>query len=227
MHGKADIQIKKLGINFEMDVSTQPGNNTAELAAKITIPTVSINVDPNDIDIKLSGGGLVTKIAAVLIPLIKGTIIPDLLKTLESTIQGKVCDTINTDLAEFTEIAIPALAGVTTDISQLLGGPKFADNKVFTMGVNGTSFDAKNVVAPSYHPAMYNASDVKGKELQVYATDYAINTILDAGYLTGNTLDITKLLNLINVTVTTDNISLIIPEIVTKYGTGKPVSLSG
>lgn len=54
---------------------------------------------------------------------------------------------------------------MTTDIAQLLGGPKFADTKVFTMGVNGTSFDGKNPVAPAYHPAAYNAADLQGKEL--------------------------------------------------------------
>jgi len=193
----------------------------------IKIPKVNINVDPNDIDIKLSGGGLVTKIAAIFIPLIKDTIIPDLLKTLESTIQGKVTDTINTDLAEFVHIAIPALAGVTTDVAQLLGGPKFADTKVFTMGLNGTSYDAKNVVAPAYHPATYDATDLQGKELQAYFTEYTANTALDAGFLTGNTLDITKILSKLNVTVTTDDIAVIIPEILTKYGSGKNVSLAG
>ena len=207
-----------------MDAGTQPADG--EQAAKVTIPKVNIVVDPNDIDIKLTGG-LVTRIAGILIPLIKNEIIPDALKQLEAAIQGKVADAINTDLAEYVHIAIPALAGVTTDIAQLLGGPKFSDKKVFTMGVNATSFDAKQVVAPAYHPATFDATDLQGKELQTYLTDYALNTALDAGFLTGNTLDITKILSAFNVTVHTDDIGLVIPEILTKYGPGKNVSLAG
>lgn len=52
--------------------------------------------------------------------------------------------------------------------------------------------------------------------------------MFEAGFLTGNTLDITYLLETyLNVTVTTDNLGLIVPEILTKYGSGKAVSLSG
>lgn len=81
MDGKADINIKKVGIDIELDLSTQKGNDTDELAPKISIPKVDIIIDPNDIDIKLTGG-LVTKIANIFIPLIKGTIIPSIIKTL-------------------------------------------------------------------------------------------------------------------------------------------------
>jgi hypothetical protein len=52
--------------------------------------------------------------------------------------------------------------------------------------------------------------------------------MFEAGFLTSNTLDITYLLETyLNVTVTTDNLGLVIPEILTKYGSGKAVSLSG
>jgi len=64
--------------------------------------------------------------------------------------------------------------------------------------------------------------------LQAYISDYVLNTAFEAGFLTGNTLDITYLLeNYLNVTVTTDNLGVVIPEILTKYGSGKAIGLSG
>jgi len=64
--------------------------------------------------------------------------------------------------------------------------------------------------------------------LQAYISDYVLNTAFEAGFLTGNTLDITYLLEkYLNVTVTTDNLGVIIPEILTKYGSGKAVGLAG
>lgn len=64
--------------------------------------------------------------------------------------------------------------------------------------------------------------------LQAYLSDYVLNTMFESGFLTGNTLDITYLLKTyLNVTVTTDNLGLVVPEILTKYGSGKAVSLAG
>lgn len=59
-------------------------------------------------------------------------------------------------------------------------------------------------------------------------TDYVLNTAFESGYLTGNTLDITYLLEkYLNLTVTTDNLGVVVPEILTKYGSGKAVGLAG
>ena len=96
------------------------------------------------------------------------------------------------------------------------------------MALNGTFFDSKHTKAPSTTPASFNIHDPKGKDGQAYLTDYTINTCLESGYTTGNTLDITYLLQeYLNITVTTDNLSVLIPEILTKYGSGKAVGLSG
>jgi hypothetical protein len=73
--GKADIVIHKLGLEIQMDVDTQHGSHSSEFAPHINVPKVNVNIDPADIDIKLSGG-LVTRIAGIFIPLIKSTIIP-------------------------------------------------------------------------------------------------------------------------------------------------------
>lgn len=59
-------------------------------------------------------------------------------------------------------------------------------------------------------------------------TDYTVLSALESGYSTGNTLDLTYLLKeYLNITVTTDNLGVLIPEILTKYGSGKAVGLSG
>jgi len=50
---------------------------------------------------------------------------------------------------------------------------------------------------------------------------------LESGFSTQNTLDITYLLSKLNVTVTTDNLGVVVPEILTKYGSGKAVGLKG
>jgi len=138
-----------------------------------------------------------------------------------------VTTNLNTQLATLTQISIPGLANVTTDVSQLLGGPQFNEEKVFTMGLNGTSFDANNVVAPAYSPASFDASNLQGKQLQAYLTEYTLNTALDAGFSTGNTLDISELLGLVNITLTTDNIGVFIPQLLAHYGPGKNVSATG
>ena len=72
--GKAAITIKKIGIDFDIAAGTQAGQ-FGELAPKISIVKSNITIDPKDIDIKLSGGK-VARIASVLIPLIKNTVIP-------------------------------------------------------------------------------------------------------------------------------------------------------
>jgi len=96
------------------------------------------------------------------------------------------------------------------------------------MVVNGTFFDAQKVQKSAYTPAAFNVRDPKGKQFQAFVTDYAANTALEAGFLTGNTLDITYLLQTyLNLTVTTDNLGLVIPEILTKYGAGKAVGITG
>ena len=96
------------------------------------------------------------------------------------------------------------------------------------MGLNGTFFDAEDLKPSTFTPAAFALRDPKGKDFQGYLTDYVLNTAFQSGFLTGNTLDITYLLKqYLNVTVTTDNLGLVVPEILTKYGSGKAVGLAG
>lgn len=96
------------------------------------------------------------------------------------------------------------------------------------MGVNGTFFDAKHVHAPSESPASYALRDPKGKAAQLYVTQYTINSALESGFTTGNTLDVSYLLeHFLNFTVYTDQLAAVVPEVLTKYGKGVAVAFSG
>jgi peptidoglycan hydrolase-like protein with peptidoglycan-binding domain len=107
-------------------------------------------------------------------------------------------------------------------------GPEVTTDGVIMAGLNGTFFDAAKPEVSPLTPATYALRNPTGKSLQSYLTDYTINTALTSGFETGNTLDITYLLlTYLNVTVTTDNLGVVVPQILTKYGSGKAVSISG
>jgi len=48
------------------------------LAPKIAIPKIDININKNNVDIKLKGG-LVTKIAGIFTPYLKDTLLPTII----------------------------------------------------------------------------------------------------------------------------------------------------
>lgn len=188
---------------------------------------MDITVNPDDIDIKLTGG-LVAKIASALIPLLKGSVIPAVINQVKDQATTLIDTTLDEDLKIYgTQQEIPFLSGVTADYAQI-GGPEFTTDSVFQMAVNGTFFDAQDVQTPAGTPASFPLRNANGKEAQISLTDYTINSALSAGFLTQEDLDITYLLSqYLNVTVTTDVIGLVIPEVLTKYGSGQAVSLSG
>ena len=221
-----DIINDGLGIHIPLDLGTQPGTPSYDLAPKITVTAVEIDLDPKNVDIKLTGGA-VARIAKILIPLIKDTILPAIIKKVETAIPKIINTTIDQDLAKYgTQLKIPGLAGVTLDIGQLMGSPKINTDSSFTLAVNGTFFDANKPAASTLHPATFTPSDLKGHMLEVYLTSYVLNTMFDAGFSTGQTIDISHLLSMFNITVTTGELGVAIPEFITKYGSDKPVDIS-
>jgi len=97
-----------------------------------------------------------------------------------------------------------------------------------TDNLNGTFYDAQDVQGSKYTPVSFNSYDSQGKAFQFFLTDYVLNTSFESGFLTGNTLDLSALLHkYTGKDITTDYIGLVIPEILSKYGAGKPVSISG
>ena len=75
VRGTASIDIKKLGVDFDLGFDTQPGTPSNELAPKLKIVKSDISINPADIDVTLSGS-LVAKVASLVIPLIKSSVIP-------------------------------------------------------------------------------------------------------------------------------------------------------
>jgi len=108
------------------------------------------------------------------------------------------------------------------------GGPTVSEDKVFTMATDATFKDLNHPWTKTFEPAAITPNDLKGKQLQVYFTQYVFNTMFDSGFTTENTLDFTYLLTkYLNVTVTTDTVGAVIPQILDKYGSGKNISIKG
>jgi hypothetical protein len=226
--GTADINVKNMLVDVELALGTQPGTPGSDLAPKLTVVKTNININPDDVDIQLHGG-LVSKIANVLVPLIKSSLLPAIVTQIEDTVKELVENTIDADLAKYgSQITIPYLAGVTFDFGQYNNGPQVTKDSVLELSMNGTFFDIKKPESFAITPAVWPLRNPSGKTLQMYLTDYVVNTNLIAAFDTGNTLDITTLLQkFLNITVTTDNLGLAVPEILKKYGSGKPVAISG
>jgi hypothetical protein len=160
--GTADIKISKLGADFKLGVSTQPGTPASELAPLLTVDELDVSLNSDDIDITLSGS-LVSKIANIFIPLIKSSIIPQVIDQAKTAIKTGIETTANADLKLYgNQIEIPYLAGVTFDFAQLGAGPKISDTQ-FNMNLNGTFFDAEDIVVPAEKPATFDSTDLKGK----------------------------------------------------------------
>merc|ERR1712166_936901 len=223
--GSADIKVNKMAIDMEIDVSEQPGTPSTEMAPKLKVQKSDITINPDDLDITLSGS-LVAKIASVFIPLFKSTIIPLVVKQVQAQITTVVDTTINADLVQYgNQETIPYLAGVTADYAQYGKGATFTADNIFEMSVAGKFYN-ENVATPStYSPVAFPARTVGGESAQGFLSEYTVNTLLEAAFSTQNTLDITYLLPKLNVTVTTDNLGVVIPEILTKYGKGKAVGI--
>ena len=75
--GKADIKITNIGIDMELGMSTTTANPAYDTAPVLTALKTGVDINPNDVEITLHGG-LVTKIASALIPLIKSSLIPSI-----------------------------------------------------------------------------------------------------------------------------------------------------
>merc|ERR1712166_1699250 len=226
--GHASVKVKKMSVDMEFDVSEQPGTPSSEMAPKLKVQKSAITINPDDLDVTLSGS-LVAKIASVFIPLFKSTIIPLVVKQVQAQITTVVDTTINADLVQYgNQETIPYLAGVTADYSQYGKGATFTSDNNFEMSVIGEFYNNKKSTPSTYKPVAMPVRESAGQAAQGSLSAFTLNTLLEAGFSTGNTLDITYLLKkALNVTVTTDNLGVVVPEVLAKYGKGKAVGLSG
>jgi hypothetical protein len=117
--GQIEIDIKALSLDMEIDLQTQPGTPSYDVAPKLAVQKTDITINPKDVDIKLTGG-LVAKIAAVFIPFIKSTVLPIIVSTITDGIKNVIDTTINTDLNVYgTQTLLPQFGGVTADYGQM------------------------------------------------------------------------------------------------------------
>jgi len=209
--GSANIKIKNIGLDLELGFDTQADVNNGELAPKLSVVKNSIKINPDDIDVELSGS-LVAKIAGIFIPIIKNSIIPGVVTKIEDAITAGIANASSELSIYGTQAVIPFLAGVTIDYAQFNAGPKVTDDKWFAMDINGTFFDQDDITVSQFTPAVFPAYNADGKTAQGYLTDYVLNTMFDAGFRTGNTLNITEIISKFsNLTVTTDDLALVVP----------------
>jgi len=205
-----------------IDLATQPGTPATSLAPKLTVNKLDINVDPKHVDIKLHGG-LVTKIASIVIPLIKNSVIPGVIKQVQETATTLIDTTLDDDLKLYgSQITLPG-TDVVIDYGQVDGSPS-AKNSVLSLMFNGTTFEAGT---PSkYQPVKFDAFDPKGKQIQVHLADAVLNSAFQSLHETAGELELTQLLDKLNVTIKTDDFENVIPELVTKYGEGQRVDIT-
>jgi len=78
--GKIHVDIKDLGVDIDVNVATQAGTPSDELAPSVKCGNLAVNLNPDNVDITLSGSGLISKIANVLIPLLKSSVIPSVIQ---------------------------------------------------------------------------------------------------------------------------------------------------
>lgn len=223
VHGDATIDITNIGLDLEIGLSTATATPAYDLAPVLKILKDDVVINSSDVSIKLSGS-VVAKIASLIIPLIKSSMIPQIVDQVKTAIEDAVNTKVDPELL-ITQQMIPYLAGVSIDYGQLDGGPTITTDNVFELALNGTFFVADKPLDP-ITPVVFPLRNPTGKTLQGYLTDYVINTFLNVGFETGSVTDITELLAKLNVTLLTDDFANIIPELLTKYGPGLPVTIA-
>jgi hypothetical protein len=70
-------------MNLDVGLGSQPGNMTTDLAPAVNVRDINLNIDPNNVQIRLEGNG-VTKIASVFEGIIKNDILPDVIKQVST-----------------------------------------------------------------------------------------------------------------------------------------------
>jgi len=127
---------------------------------------------------------------------LKSTVVPKIISIVQKTIVDTINIDINRDLYQYgTHISIPELAGVTADYSQMATNAQITADSTFEMAVNGTFYNANKTMASVYpDPAAFPIRNSAGHSLQAYMTSFSVNTALEAGFTTDNTLDVTAIL---------------------------------
>jgi len=160
---------------------------------------------------------------------LKSTVIPDVIKVIQSTVTDTINKDINRDIYQYgTHVTVPELGWVTADYAQMKVNAQVDAVSAFEMTVNGTFYNQNHTVASKYHgPVAFNAQEAGGRALQFHLTEWTLNTALEANFDGRLPQNITYLLKeVFNFTLNTTFMGTVIPQLVTKYGEGKTVELS-
>ena len=85
---------------------------------------------------------------------------------------------------------IPYIFGVTADYAEMGKGATITTDNIAELSVNGTFFNPADVKPSKYTPVTFPVRDPKGKTLQGFLSEYTPNTLLEAAYDTGATMDV-------------------------------------
>mmetsp|Transcript_19579 Transcript_19579/g.45905 ORF Transcript_19579/g.45905 Transcript_19579/m.45905 type:complete len:325 (-) Transcript_19579:88-1062(-) len=169
-------------------------------------------------------------LADVLIPLLKGTVIPTAVRSWRENMVSFINNDLNSKLSSDIRMHIPYFANVTLDYAQVGLSPHVSSDEL-SVTLNGTFFDADHVKVSELSPAAFIVRDPKekqSKEVQVFLTDYVLNTALASAQTSLQSVDVADLLKTwLNFNVSTDVLDPYLPGLLAKYGPGKAVNLSG
>ena len=125
-------------------------------APKLTAKKVDLEINPDDVDIELHGG-LVTKIAKILIPLLKNSVIPTIVKQVEDTATDAINKQLDDDLKLYgTQATLDGFDSEITADYGMVGDSPSAKNGMLAIEVNGTFFSK---TAGKYQPRDIPAFD--------------------------------------------------------------------
>lgn len=116
-----------------------------------------------------------TKIAKILIPLLKNSVIPSIVNQVEKTATDAIDKQLDDDLKLYGTQA--TLDGFDKDITVdygMIGNSPSVKNGMLAIEANGTFFSK---TAGTYQPRDIPAFDEGGKNLQVHLADYVLNTL--------------------------------------------------
>jgi len=131
---------------------------------------------------------------------------------------------VNADLQNLTVVNFPNITNLAENIA-LTGTPVVSANGWVGAEINGTFFDPQTSYDIPYTVATIPPRDEAGKDFQLFLTDYTVNTHLLARHQAKEQVDITAYLSQLGVSITTDKLGAAIPQLVTKYGSGVPVTV--
>ncbi|TNV82497.1 hypothetical protein FGO68_gene7651 [Halteria grandinella] len=223
--GKAFVNVSNMNLTLEVALDTQK-LSTNKLAPALTLEDIQIDLDPDNISIRLEGG-MVTKIASLFTELFKKEIIGQIVSNTRMQAQIIVEEDINKELAQYgAEVRVPEFDSLKVDYS-LVARPVVLD--FIAMEINGSFVDSKQQEPLQGPRVELPYRDIKGKAFQAYISDYTLNSFNKGAFARGQNVYLTNImatyLGVKEFPLTTTLVGKVIPQLLWKYGPDKTVHL--